>query len=229
MKILLVEDEKRTAKYLKKGLSEQGFSVDMAHDGLDGLFQAKEGNYDLIILDVMLPQIDGWTVLQHYRQIDKLTPVIFLTARDDVVDRVKGLELGADDYLIKPFAFSELLARIYSLLRRSHKTEQSGEESKLTIADLTIDFKAMKVTRAGKTVNLTAKEFLLLGYLARNYGKVVSRTMIAEQVWGINFDSDTNIIDVAIKRLRAKIDQPFAFPLIHTKRGLGYIMELDFG
>ncbi|MCP3681007.1 MAG: heavy metal response regulator transcription factor [Gammaproteobacteria bacterium] len=225
MKILLIEDEKRTAHYLKKGLSEQGFTVATAYDGIDGLFKAKESEYDLIILDVMLPHLDGWAVLSRYRQINASTPILLLTACDDVNDRVKGLELGADDYLIKPFAFSELVARVQSLIRRCQVNDNQGETGKLTVADLVIDYKAMRVTRHNQLIQLTAKEFALLCYLVKNRGKIVSRTMIAEQVWDINFDSETNIIDVAIKRLREKIDKPFAFPLIHTKRGLGYSLE----
>ena len=221
MHILIIEDEAKTAAYLHKGLTEQGFVVDLAYDGQNGLFMAQHGNYDLIILDIMLPKLDGWRVIQQFRQSDRKVPVIFLSARDTIEDRVKGLELGADDYLVKPFAFSELLARIRSLLRRGHV--QQAE--KLTIVDLEIDYLKHKVARAGKPIDLTPKEFALLSLLARRKGEVLSRTLIAEQVWDMNFDSDTNIIDVAIRRLRQKIDYQHPVKLIHTVRGVGYYLD----
>jgi len=221
MRILIVEDEIKTLNYLRKGLIEQGFTVDTAEDGLEGLYLAENTEYDLIILDIMLPKIDGWTVIKKLRDNNKLTPVLFLSARDTLDDRVKGLELGADDYLVKPFAFSELLARIRSILRRGH-VQQSEV---LEISDLKIDLLKHKVYRADKVIDLTPKEFSLLSLLARREGEVLSRTLIAEQVWDMNFDSDTNIIDVAIRRLRQKIDSGFKNKLIHTIRGVGYVLE----
>ena len=220
MRILIVEDERKTAEYLRQGLSEHGFSVDCAADGVDGLHLAKTEPYDLVILDVALPGRDGWQVIDALRK-EKSTPVVFLTARDRVEDRVKGLELGADDYLVKPFAFSELLARIRTVLRRgSHR-----EPDVLRIANLELDVARRRVTRHGQRVDLTPKEFGLLHLLMRRQGEVLSRTMIAEQVWDINFDSDTNVIDVAVRRLRAKVDDPFETKLIHTMRGAGYVLE----
>lgn len=221
MHILIIEDEAKTAAYLHKGLTEQGFVVDLAYDGQNGLFMAQQGNYDLIILDIMLPKLDGWRVIQQFRLTDRKVPVIFLSARDTIEDRVKGLEQGADDYLVKPFAFSELLARIRSLLRRGHVKQAET----LTIADLEIDYLKHKVSRSGKPIDLTPKEFALLSLLARRKGEVLSRTLIAEQVWDMNFDSDTNIIDVAIRRLRQKIDYQHTIKLIHTVRGVGYFMD----
>lgn len=221
MRILLVEDEVKTLAYLKKGLTEQGFVVDTAEDGLNGLFLAEQSEYDLIILDIMLPKMDGWSVIQKLRKTNKTVPVLFLSARDSIDDRVKGLELGADDYLVKPFAFSELLARIRSILRRGHVQQKEV----LQIADLQIDLLKHKVYRANKHIDLTPKEFSLLSLLARREGEVLSRTLIAEQVWDMNFDSDTNIIDVAIRRLRQKIDTGFTVKLIHTIRGVGYVLE----
>ena len=221
MRILIVEDEPKTAAYLRKGLSEGGYIVDCAGDGEEGLHLAQTGNYDLVILDVMLPRRDGWSVITELRRAGKLTPVLFLTARDQVHDRVKGLELGADDYLVKPFAFSELLARMHSVLRRG--SSRPVETLKLT--DLEIDFPRRKVTRGGKRVDLTAKEFDLLSLLARRAGVILSRTIIAEQVWDMNFDSNTNVVDVAVRRLRRKIDEPFAKKLVHTVRGVGYVLE----
>jgi two-component system, OmpR family, copper resistance phosphate regulon response regulator CusR len=221
MRVLVVEDEQKTSAYLKKGLSENGFVVDVANTGDDGLHYAQTMQYDVIILDVMLPEVDGWTILSQLRHQGNLTPVLFLTARDKVQDRVKGLELGADDYLVKPFAFSELLARIRVIMRR-------GPQKKLevlTIADLELDLLAHKVTRAGAPVDLTQKEFMLLSLLMQRAGQVLSRTMIAEQVWDINFDSDTNVVDVAIRRLRTKVDDPYERKLIHTVRGVGYVLE----
>jgi len=221
MRVLVVEDEQKTSAYLKKGLSENGFVVDVASTGDDGLHYAQTMQYDVIILDVMLPEVDGWTILSQLRHQGNLTPVLFLTARDKVQDRVKGLELGADDYLVKPFAFSELLARIRVIMRRGPQKKQEV----LTIADLELDLLAHKVTRAGAPVDLTQKEFMLLSLLMQRAGQVLSRTMIAEQVWDINFDSDTNVVDVAIRRLRTKVDDPYERKLIHTVRGVGYVLE----
>ena len=221
MRILVIEDEKKTAGFLKKGLTENGFVVDVAHTAEKGLLQEHESDYDLIILDVMLPDKSGWFVFKEMRQKDSNTPVLFLTARDSVEDRVKGLELGADDYLVKPFAFSELLARVRVVLRRSPVQQPQTIE----IADLQIDLLKRKVKRAGQQIELTQKEFVLLALLAQRSGDVLSRTMIAEQVWDMNFDSDTNVVDVAIRRLRSKVDDPFASKLIHAVRGVGYVLE----
>jgi len=223
MKILIVEDEPKTGDYLKQGLVEAGFNVDLLRDGQDGLHHALTEAYDLAILDVMLPGIDGWAVLQGMRRAGRDTPVLFLSARDQVDDRVKGLELGADDYLVKPFAFSELLARVRTLLRRSNK---SVAAEVLRAADLELDLLRRRVTRAGKRIDLTAKEFALLELLLRRQGEVLARSMIASQVWDMNFDSDTNVIEVAIRRLRAKLDDPFEPKLIRTVRGMGYVLEV---
>lgn len=221
MRILIVEDEKKTAAYLRKGLSESGFIVDVADQGEDGLHLALTGGYDLVILDVMLPKFDGWSVIARMRGSGKQTPVLFLTARDSVADRVKGLELGADDYLVKPFAFTEFLARIHSLLRRGSPRLPEV----IHIAGLEIDFLRHKAVRDGMRLDLTQKEFALLSLLARRKGEVLSRTFISEQVWDINFDSDTNVVDVAVRRLRKKVDDPFDHKLIHTIRGMGYVLE----
>lgn len=221
MRILIIEDERKTAAFLNKGLSEAGFVVDTEENGEQGLLLALSKGYDLIILDVMLPGRDGWSILSTLRQSGDQIPILFLTARDAVQDRVKGLELGADDYLIKPFAFSELLARVRLLLRRAPARQSEA----LQIADLEIAFTRQKATRGGNRLDLTAKEFALLSLLARRTGEVLSRTLIAEQVWDINFDSDTNVIDVAIRRLRSKVDDPFEKKLIHTVRGVGYVLE----
>ncbi len=223
MKILIVEDEPKTGDYLKQGLAEAGFIVDLVRDGLDGLHFGLTEAYDLMILDVMLPGIDGWQVLQGIRRAGKEVPVLFLTARDQVNDRVKGFELGADDYLVKPFAFAELLARVRSLLRRGSK----GKESEyLRIADLELDLLRRRVSRAGKRIDLTSKEFALLELLLRRQGEVLPRSLIASQVWDMNFDSDTNVIEVAIRRLRAKVDDSYEPKLIHTVRGMGYVLEV---
>ncbi|QWV92920.1 heavy metal response regulator transcription factor [Geomonas oryzisoli] len=221
MRILIIEDEQKAANYLKKGLTENGFSVDIANDGEDGLHLAMTEQYDLIILDVMLPIKGGWAIIQELREAGKEVPVIFLSARDSVHDRVHGLELGADDYLVKPYAFSELLARIRIILRR-HPLQQS---ELLKLADLELDLVRHKARRGGQTLDLTVKEFQLLALMLRRRGEVLSRTTISEQVWGINFDSDTNVVDVAIRRLRKKVDDPFTLKLIHTIRGVGYVID----
>ena len=220
MKILVVEDEPKAGDYLIKGLQESGHVADLARNGVDGLALALEHDYDLIVLDVMLPRMDGWAVLAKLRE-RKHTPVLFLTARDDVADRVKGLELGADDYLVKPFAFAELLARIKTLLRRGPVREADV----VRVADLEIDVLRRRVTRQSQRIELTAKEFALLHLLAKRQGEVLSRTQIASMVWDMNFDSDTNVVDVAIRRLRAKIDDPYPVKLIQTVRGMGYVVE----
>jgi two-component system, OmpR family, copper resistance phosphate regulon response regulator CusR len=222
MKILIVEDEQKTGDYLKQGLSEAGFVADLARDGADGLHLALTDDYDLVVLDVMLPRLDGWQVLREIRQKGKHLPVLFLTARDQVEDRVKGLEFGADDYLVKPFAFSELLARVRALLRRG----RTNEPELFQIADLELDLLRRRVTRAGKRIDLTAKEFALLELLLRRQGEVLPRSLIASQVWDMNFDSDTNVIEVAVRRLRAKIDDDFEPKLIRTVRGMGYVLEI---
>lgn len=221
-KILIIEDNKTTAAYLAQGLKEHNFLTDIAYDGQDGLFMAENYPYELITLDVMLPVLDGWTVLQRLRQTHPNTPVLFLTAKDQVADRVKGLSLQADDYLVKPFAFSELLARIQALLRRA----TPAVRDKLQIADLSIDVYQYKVLRGEQILALTAKEFQVLLLLAQHQGEVLSRTLIAEKVWDMHFQSDTNIIDVVIKRLRDKIDKPFSPKLIHAVRGVGYVLEM---
>lgn len=221
MRLLIVEDEIKIADYLRKGLSENGFVVDTAHNGEDGLHLALTQHYDIIILDVMLPKIDGFSLLTAVRRQNANVKVLFLTARDDVEDKVRGLESGADDYLVKPFAFSELLARVRTLMRRS-LPQPAGN---LTIADLTIDVLRHKAVRNNTRIDLTPKEFALLVLLAQRSGEVLSRTFIAECVWDINFDSDTNVVDVAIRRLRQKVDDPFEKKLIHTVRGMGYLLE----
>ena len=221
MRLLVIEDEAKTAKFLKKGLSEAGFVVDVALDGQDGLELAKNVEFDIIILDIMLPGLDGWQVLTGLRQAGKTTQVLFLTARDAVHERVRGFELGADDYLVKPFAFSELLARVRSRLRRMPARPQDV----VCMADLEIDLLRHRATRGGRRLDLTTKEFLLLSLLARRAGEVLSRTVIAESVWDMNFDSETNVVDVSVRRLRSKVDDPFASKLIHTVRGAGYVLE----
>ncbi len=222
MKILIVEDEQKTGDYLKQGLTEAGFVADLARDGVDGLHLALTGDYDLAVLDVMLPRLDGGQVLRETRHKGHPLPVLFLTARDQVEDRVKGLEYGADDYLVKPFAFSELLARVRALLRRG----KTSEPELLQIADLELDLLRRRVSRAGRRIDLTAKEFALLELLLRRQGEVLPRSLIASQVWDMNFDSDTNVIEVAVRRLRAKIDDDFEPKLIRTVRGMGYVLEI---
>jgi two-component system copper resistance phosphate regulon response regulator CusR len=221
MRILIVEDEPKIAAFLRKGLSENGFVVDLARRGDDGLHLARTVVYDLIVLDVMLPNLDGWAILTTLRHEGQQTPVLFLTARDSVADRVKGLELGADDYLVKPFAFSELLARVRSILRRG----PGRQPETVRVADLEVDAVRLRAFRAGQRLDLTPKEFALLSLLARRVGDVLSRTLIAEQVWDMNFDSDTNVVDVHIRHLRSKVDDPFERKLIHTVRGVGYVLE----
>lgn len=221
MRILVVDDEDKTAAYLSEGLTENGFTVDVANNGQDGLALAIKENYDLIILDVMMPKLDGWAVMKAIRSSRTDVRVLFLTACDDVDEKVKGLELGADDYLIKPFAFSELLARIRTLLRRNPVKQNNS----LLIADLTIHLIEHRATRGPHKLDLTPKEFALLTFLAQHQGEVLPRTLISSQVWNINFDTDTNIVDVAIRRLRQKVDDPFDIKLIHSVRGIGYVLE----
>ena len=221
MHILLIEDDQKTGEYLKKGLGESGYAVDWTQHGADGLHLALDGRYDLIILDVMLPGIDGWQIMEVLRK--KLdVPVLFLTARDGLQDRIRGLELGADDYLVKPFSFVELLLRIRTLLRRGVVREPEH----FHLADLQLDLLRRRVTRGDELIVLTNKEFALLHLLLRREGEVLSRTLIAAEVWDMNFDSDTNVVDVAIKRLRAKVDNPYPVKLIHTVRGIGYVCEV---
>lgn len=222
MRLLIVEDDDKTVAYLRQGLTEHGFTVDTALRGDDGLHYALVRPYDLVILDVNLPQRDGWSILTTMRQRHIQTPVLFLTSRDAVPDRVKGLELGADDYLVKPFAFSELLARVRTLLRRAPVRELDT----LSVADLDIDLPRHQVRRAGVRLDLTAKEFALLVLLVRHRGEALSRTLIAEQVWDMNFHSETNVVDVMIRRLRRKVDDPHSVRLIHTIRGVGYVLDV---
>lgn len=222
MKILIVEDEPKTGEYLRQGLREAGFIVDLAQSGADGLHLALQGEYALVILDVMLPGLDGWQILQALRQRGLHMPVLFLTARDQVEDRVKGLELGADDYLIKPFSFAELLARVRTILRRGRG---GAEDTILRTADLELDLLRRRVSRGGRRIDLTAKEFGLLELLMRRRGEVLPRSLIASQVWDMNFDSDTNVIEVAMRRLRLKIDEGQQVKLIQTVRGMGYVLE----
>ena len=223
MRILIVEDEPKTGEYLRQGLREAGFVVDLAQNGTDGLHLMTHSEFDLVILDVMLPGLNGWQVLHAMREQGLQTPVMFLTARDQVEDRVKGLELGAEDYLVKPFSFAELLARVRIIVRRGRS---GSEPTRLRVADLDLDLLRRRVSRAGKRIDLTAKEFGLLELLMRRQGEVLPRTLIASQVWDMNFDSDTNVIEVAVKRLRAKMDDGFEPKLIRTVRGMGYVLEI---
>ena len=220
MRLLLAEDETHAGEYLVKGLRENGFAVDWMRSGTEAVHHARSAPYDLIVLDVGLPGVDGWSALRDIRR-DLQTPVLFLTARDRIEDRVRGLELGADDYLVKPYAFSELLARIRAILRRG----KAQEAEVLRVADLEAHLLRRRVERAGTRIDLTAKEYALLLLFMRRQGEVLSRTLIAEQVWDMNFDSDTNVVEVAVRRLRAKIDDPFQRKLVHTVRGFGYVME----
>lgn len=221
MKVLVVEDEPKTAAYLRTGLSENGFVVDVAEHGDDGLHLALSHEYDVMVLDVMLPRRDGWSVLADLRAAGRMTPVLFLTARDSVSDRVKGLELGSDDYLVKPFAFSELLARIRSIARRG----PARQSHTIRVEDLDVDVLRHQAHRGGQAIDLTPKEFALLSLLAGRRGEVLSRTVIAEQVWDMHFDSESNVVDVHVKRLRAKLDDPFPRKLIRTVRGVGYVLD----
>lgn len=221
MKILVIEDEPSAATYLRQGLTESGYAVELAANGTDGLHAAVNGDHDLIVLDVMLPGIDGFAVLSALRS-SRQTPVLMLTARGRTDDKVKGFDLGADDYLVKPFQFPELLARVRALLKRGHTVQ--GDDV-LRIGDLEIDAVKHRATRSGQRIDLSAKEFALLSLFVRKAGDVLSRTQIASMVWDINFDSDTNVIEVAVRRLRAKIDDPFPVKLIHTVRGVGYVLE----
>ena len=222
MKILIIEDEPKTGRYLKRGLTEAGFVADWESNGYDGVGRALTEAYDLVVLDVMLPGIGGWEILRQIRSVGNPAAVLFLTARDHVDDRVKGLELGADDYLIKPFAFSEFLARVRTLLRRAMA---SPPVQYLRVADLELDLLRRRVARAGRRINVTAKEFVLLDLLMRHQGEVLPRSLIASQVWDMNFDSDTNVIEVAVRRLRSKVDDDFRIKLIRTVRGMGYVLE----
>lgn len=220
MTILVIEDDSKTGDYLRKGLLESGYAVDLARNGVDGLHLAQTQDYDLVILDVMLPGKDGWQIMSALRR-ERDVPVIFLTARDQVDDRIRGLQLGADDYLVKPFSFTELVLRIRTLLRRGVVRDSEVFQ----LADLQLDPLRHKVTRQGVNIVLTNKEFMLLHLLIRRQGEALSRSDIASQVWDMNFDSDTNVVDVAIKRLRAKIDAPFDRKLIHTVRSVGYMFS----
>jgi two-component system copper resistance phosphate regulon response regulator CusR len=220
MRILVVEDEPKAGEYLRKGLTECGFVVDWARTGTDGLHLGLTDSYDLIVLDVMIPGMDGWNVVQELRKTQE-TPVLFLTARGELEDRIKGLELGADDYLVKPFAFAELVVRIRTLLRR----RPIRETELINIGDMEIDVIRRRVLRGADRLDLTVKEFALLHLLAKRQSEVLSRSLIASQVWDMNFDSDTNVVDVAVRRLRAKVDDPYPRKLIHTVRGMGYVLE----
>ncbi|ENH2498033.1 heavy metal response regulator transcription factor [Vibrio parahaemolyticus] len=225
MKILIVEDEHKAGEYLQKGLIESGYVVDLVHDGVDGLYHANSEEYDLILLDIMLPKLDGWQVLNTLRSSGIHTPVIMLTAKEQVEDRVRGFELGANDYVVKPYAFAELLARVQNVFRHHIAAQVVASPQTLRVADLELDMIKRVATRAGLSMSLTAKEYALLELLMRKTGQVLSRTTIASLVWDMNFDSDTNVIDVAVKRLRSKVDKPFDRPLIHTVRGMGYKLE----
>ncbi len=224
MRILVIEDEAKLADYVKRGLTESGYTVDVARDGIEGRYLATEGDYQLVVLDIMLPGVDGFGVLAALRE-KRNTPVLMLTARDRVEDRVQGLEAGADDYLVKPFAFSELLARVAALLRRGPGKNDGATNGQLSISNLEMDLLSRKASRDGQRLDLSAKEFSLLALLARRKGQILSRTTLAEQVWDMNFDSDTNVVEVAIRRLRAKMDDPFRPKLLHNVRGMGYVLE----
>lgn len=225
-KLLLVEDQATAAAYLSQGLEEEGMVVDVATNGPDGLHLLLTNFYDLAILDVMLPGLDGWNILKTARQAQCLTPVLFLTARDAVDDRVRGLELGAEDYLVKPFAFSELLARVRVILRRKYSLPKQAEPTIFQLNDLTVDLLKHCANRGNQRLDLTPKEFSLLSLLARRAGEVQSRTMLTQQVWDMHFDTNTNVVEVAIRRLRTKLDDPFPVKLLHTVRGVGYVLEV---
>lgn len=222
MKLLIVEDEPKTGQFLRQGMAEAGLAADLVTDGLSGRERALSGHYDLIILDVMLPGLDGWQVLRSLREAGSPVPVLFLTARDAIDDRVQGLELGADDYLVKPFAFAELLARVRTLLRRGVVPPQ---ETQLELGDLHLDLLSRRVERGGQRIDLTTKEFALLEFFLRRRGEVLPKSLIAAEVWDMHFESDTNVIEVAVRRLRAKLDDAFPTRLIHTVRGMGYVLE----
>lgn len=222
MRILLVEDERKVADFIKKGLSEEGYAVDCAADGKEGMFMAEEGDYDLIILDILLPRFDGFQICRRLREKDISSPIIMLTAVDSTEDKIKGLDTGADDYLTKPFSFEELLARIRALLRRG----QSGTQAKLEVADLILDPRTRQVIRAGKEIKLSNKEYAILEYFMRNPGRVITRTLLSEHVWNYDFESYTNVVDVYVNYLRNKIDRDFKPKLIHTVRGVGYVLEV---
>lgn len=225
-KILLVEDQATAAAYLSQGLKEEGMVVDVANNGPDGLHLLLTADYDVAILDVMLPGLDGWTILETARRARRETPVLFLTARDAIDDRVRGLELGAEDYLVKPFAFSELLARVRVILRRNARASTQAEPTVFELADLRLDLLKHRATRGGERIDLTPKEFALLSLLIRRAGEVQSRTVIADQVWDIHFESETNVVEVAVRRLRTKLDDPYPVKLLHTVRGVGYVLEV---
>ena len=225
-KILLVEDQATAANYLSQGLKEEGMVVDVANNGPDGLHLLLTADYDVAILDVMLPGLDGWTILETARRAQRETPVLFLTARDAIDDRVRGLELGAEDYLVKPFAFSELLARVRVILRRNARASAQVEPTVFELADLRLDLLKHRATRGGERIDLTPKEFALLSLLIRRAGEVQSRTVIAGQVWDIHFESETNVVEVAVRRLRTKLDDPYPVKLLHTVRGVGYVLEV---
>jgi two-component system copper resistance phosphate regulon response regulator CusR len=221
MKLLVVEDEQKTVNFLKRGFGEAGFVVSVATDGMEGLRLIQEGPFDLIVLDLMLPGLDGLRLMTWLRGAGVQTPVLILTAKDSVTDRVMGLELGADDYLVKPFAFSELLARARTILRRPPLREPAT----LRVGDLELDVTGRKATRAGRRLDLTAREFALLSLLVRRAGEVLTRTLIAQSVWDMHFQSDTNVVDVSVRRLRSKVDGPFPQKLLRTVRGVGYVLE----
>ncbi|TCW75485.1 DNA-binding response regulator [Burkholderia sp. SRS-46] len=222
MKALIIEDDRKTRDFIQRGLGENGFTVDQAENGEDGLHLAVTGHYDIIVLDVMMPKKDGWSVLRELRDAGSVAPVIFLTAKDTVDDRIQGLENGADDYLVKPFSFSELLTRIRTVLRRSPALLPET----IQVGDLSLSLTRHRAVRGGKLLQLTPKEFALLTLLAQRPGEVVSRAVIADRIWDVNFDTDTNVIDVAVRRLRAKVDEGFPQKLIHTVRGVGYVLEI---
>ena len=227
MKVLLVEDEVKLGEYIQKGLTESGFLVDHKVNGLDGYHALMSEDYNVVIMDVMLPDISGFEIVKNYRQSGQTTPVLFLTAKDDLEDRIKGIEIGGDDYLTKPFAFAELVVRLKNLLRRANQSEYLSTQ--LKIADLTLDLAKRTVHRGSTAIQLTSKEFALLQFMLERKGEMLPRSVIASQVWDMNFDSDTNVIDVAIRRLRVKIDEDFEPKLIHTVRGMGYKLEDESG